>query len=70
MITTVLVRTEDVHRFLVYSISKVLQNDEQKFSKIEKLIFALIVVARKLCPYFQAHPLIVMKNQPYQRYNV
>ncbi|KAA3487831.1 protein SRG1 [Gossypium australe] len=36
----------------VYYVSKVLENGELRYSKIEKLIFSLIVAARKLRPYF------------------
>ncbi|KAA3483365.1 rve domain-containing protein/RVT_3 domain-containing protein [Gossypium australe] len=53
-VATILIRTE----------GKVLQNGEQRYSKIEKLIFSLIVTTRKLRPYFQAHPVIVMMNHP------
>ncbi|XP_052483494.1 uncharacterized protein LOC128039243 [Gossypium raimondii] len=44
--------------------SKVLQNGEKRYSKIEKLIFALIVAVRKLQPYFQAHLMTVITKQP------
>ena len=30
---------------------------------MEKLAFALVMVARKLRPYFQAHTIIVLTNQ-------
>ncbi|KAA3465917.1 Retrovirus-related Pol polyprotein from transposon opus [Gossypium australe] len=46
---------EDVHKFSVYYVSKVLQNGKLRYLKIEKLIFALNVATRKLHPYFQAH---------------
>ncbi|KAA3469462.1 Retrovirus-related Pol polyprotein from transposon opus [Gossypium australe] len=51
-IAVVLVKTEGVRQFPIYYISKVLQNDELRYSKIEKFIFALIVATRKLRPYF------------------
>jgi len=31
--------------------------------KVEKVIFALVFSTCKLCPYFQAHPIIVSTNQ-------
>ena len=34
---------------------------------MEKLAFALVTVARKLKPYFQAHTIIVLTNQPLKR---
>ncbi|KAA3473386.1 rve domain-containing protein/RVT_3 domain-containing protein [Gossypium australe] len=63
-IVTVLVKLEGVHQFLVYYVSKVLQNNELRYSKIEKCIYALIVAAHKLQPHFQAHPIVVVTNQP------
>ena len=34
---------------------------------MEKLAFALVTAARKLKPYFQAHTIIVLTNQPLKR---
>ena len=34
---------------------------------MEKLAFALITAARKLKPYFQAHTIIVLMDQPLKR---
>ena len=34
---------------------------------MEKLAFALITAARKLKPYFQAHTIVVLTNQPLKR---
>ena len=34
---------------------------------MEKLAFALITAARKLKPYFQAHTIIILTNQPLKR---
>ncbi|KAA3481178.1 rve domain-containing protein/RVT_3 domain-containing protein [Gossypium australe] len=64
IVAAILVKVEVVHQFLVYYINKVLQNEELRYSKIEKCIFALIFAARELCPYFQAHPVVVLTNQP------
>lgn len=35
---------------------------ETKYPQVEKLIFALIVLARRLHPYFQAHRITVLTN--------
>ncbi|KAA3477240.1 rve domain-containing protein/RVT_3 domain-containing protein [Gossypium australe] len=64
IVTTLLVKSEGVHQFPVYYIIKVLQNGELRYSKIEKCIYALIVAAHKLRPYFQAHPIVMVTNQP------
>ena len=34
---------------------------------MEKIAFALLVPSRKLHPYFQAHPIVVMTNQPIRK---
>ena len=34
---------------------------------MEKLAFALVTAARKLKPYFQAHTIIVLMDQPLKR---
>ena len=34
---------------------------------MEKLAFALITAARKLKPYFQAHTIVVLTDQPLKR---
>ena len=34
---------------------------------MEKLTFALVTVARKLKPYFQAHTIVVLMNKPLRR---
>ena len=34
---------------------------------MEKLAFALMIAARKLKPYFQAHTIIVLTNKPLRR---
>ena len=34
---------------------------------MEKIAFALLVVSRKLRPYFQAHPIVATTNQPIRK---
>ena len=34
---------------------------------MEKLAFALVIVARKLKPYFQAHMMIILTDKPLRR---
>ena len=48
----------------MYYISKVLIEAETRYLKIEKLAYALLAAARKLCHYFQAHPIVVLIDQP------
>ena len=34
---------------------------------MEKIAFTLLVISRKLRPYFQAHPIVVTTNQPIRK---
>ena len=40
---------------------------EAKYPRTKKLAFALIVASRKLRPYFQAHTILVMTDQPLRK---
>ena len=40
---------------------------QARYPRIEKLVFALIVASRKLRPYFQAHTILVMTDQPLRK---
>ena len=40
---------------------------EKRYPRMEKLAFALVTAARKLKPYFQAHTIIVLTDQPLKR---
>ncbi|CAL2271716.1 unnamed protein product [Prunus armeniaca] len=44
--------------------NKTLQDVEVQYPDIEKLAFALVVSGRRLRPYFQAHTIHVLTNQP------
>ncbi|XP_004301972.1 PREDICTED: uncharacterized protein LOC101291061 [Fragaria vesca subsp. vesca] len=63
-ISSVLVREEEKHEEAIYYVSKGFVDAEFRYPEIEKLAFALITLARKLRPYFQAHTIKVMTNQP------
>lgn len=48
----------------IYFVSKVLQGAEANYPIMEKLVLALIHAARRLRRYFQAHPIVVITDQP------
>ena len=48
----------------MYYVSKVLIKAKTKYLKIEQLAYALMIAARKLHHYFQAHPIVVLTDQP------
>ncbi|XP_011081468.1 uncharacterized protein LOC105164513 [Sesamum indicum] len=59
-----LVREENGKQNPVYYVSKMLQGAEKKYIQIEKLALALVITTRKLQPYFQSHPIVVLTNHP------
>ena len=62
--SSVLIREDEGKQHPVYYTSKALVDAEIKYPAIEKWALALVTAARKLKQYFQAHPIIVMTNQP------
>ncbi|KAM1542605.1 hypothetical protein COP2_012527 [Malus domestica] len=61
-VSFVLIRNDGNVKRPVYYASKALQDVETRYSNIEKLALALVMSARKLRPYFQAHFIIVLTN--------
>ena len=55
-----LVREEDRSQRPVYFTSRALRRAEERYPQMEKLAFVLIIAARKLKPYFQAHTIVVL----------
>ena len=62
-----LVREEEGSQRPIYFISRAFRGAEERYPKIEKLAFALVTAARKLKPYFQAHTIIVLMDQPLKK---
>ena len=48
----------------IYYVSRALADVETRYSNMELTALALRSAAQKLCPYFQAHPVIVLTDQP------
>ena len=63
-VSATLIREENRLQLPVYYISQAFQGAEARYPRIEKITFTLIVASRKLRPYFQANPIIVMTDQP------
>ncbi|KAK0571482.1 hypothetical protein LWI29_016865 [Acer saccharum] len=62
--SSVLVRQKEGVQKPIYYISKALLPAETRYSSAEKMALALIIAARKLRPYFQAHKIGVYTNCP------
>lgn len=63
-ISSVLVKEDGKIHWLVYYTSKSLLDPEKRYTPPEKLALALITAAWKLRPYFQAHQIMVLNDQP------
>ncbi|KAM1960947.1 hypothetical protein ACFX16_021450 [Malus domestica] len=66
-VSFVLIRMDGNVKRPVYYASKALQDAETRYSNIEKLALALVMSARKLRPYFQAHSTIVLINHHFRQ---
>ena len=62
-VSATLIKEENKVQLPVYYVSQAFQGTEARYPRIEKITFALIVASRKLHPYFQANPIIVMTDQ-------
>ena len=56
--TILIVERSDEQR-PVYYISKVLHGVEERYQRIEKLAYAVVLASRRLKHYFKAHPIVV-----------
>ncbi|KAK3034123.1 hypothetical protein RJ639_034475 [Escallonia herrerae] len=66
-VSAVLVREENRLQRPIYYVSKVLQDVETRYLKIDKIALALITSARRLRPYFQSHTTMVLTDQPLRK---
>ena len=55
---------EDRVQKLVYYTNHAFKGAKARYPSIEKMVFTLIITSRKLRPYFQAHTIIVLTDQP------
>ena len=61
-VSAALVREEEGSQRPVYFISRAFRGAKERYPRMEKLAFAIIMVVRKLKPYFQAHTIIVLTD--------
>ena len=66
-VNATLIREENRVQLPVYYVSQAFQGAEARYPPIEKITFAMLVASRKLHPYFQANPIIVMTDQPIKK---
>ncbi|KAL5563203.1 hypothetical protein UlMin_032950 [Ulmus minor] len=63
-VSSALIRDEEGIQWPIYYTSKSLLDAETRYPEVEKLALALMIAARKLRPYFQAHTIIVPTKFP------
>ena len=66
-VSAALVRNDGCSQQPVYFISRAFRGAEERYPRMEKLALALITAARKLKPYFQAHIIVVLTDQPLKK---
>nr|GEZ12704.1 reverse transcriptase domain-containing protein [Tanacetum cinerariifolium] len=63
-ISTVLMTERGTAQMPVYFISRALQGPKLNYSPMEKLVLSLVFAAKRLRRYFQAHPIVIITDQP------
>ena len=66
-VNSALIREEGNVQKPVYYINQAFQGVEASYLRMEKIAFTLLIASRKLRPYFQAHPIVVMTDQPIRK---
>ena len=67
VISVALVREKDRSQRPAHFTSRALRGAEERYPQMEKLAFALIIAARNLKPYFQAHTIVVLADKPLRK---
>ena len=57
-------KNEDGRQRLMFFVSKSLADAETRYNHLEQAALALRIAAKKLRPYFQAHPIVVLTDLP------
>ena len=66
-VSSALIREEGNVQKPVYYTSQVFQGSEASYPRMEKIAFALLVASKKIYPYFQAHSIVIMTDQPIRK---
>ncbi|GJZ72963.1 reverse transcriptase domain-containing protein [Tanacetum coccineum] len=63
-VSAVLMTEREARQMPIYFVSRALRGPEVNYTAMEKLVLALVHASKILRRYFQAHPIIVITDQP------
>ncbi|GJS48994.1 reverse transcriptase domain-containing protein [Tanacetum coccineum] len=63
-VSVVLMTEREARQMPIYFVSRALRGPEVNYTSMEKLVLALVHASKRLRRYFQAHPIIVVTDQP------
>ncbi|GJW39649.1 reverse transcriptase domain-containing protein [Tanacetum coccineum] len=63
-VSVVLMTEREAKQMPIYFVSRALRGPEVNYTSMEKLVLALVHASKRLRKYFQAHPIIVVTDQP------
>ncbi|GJX60221.1 reverse transcriptase domain-containing protein [Tanacetum coccineum] len=66
-VSAVLMTEREAKQMPIYFVSRALRGPEVNYTSMEKLVLALVHASKRLKRYFQAHPIIVITDQPIQQ---
>ena len=65
--SAVLIREKNKVQLPIYFVCKLLLDAETRYSMIEKTTYVVIITARKLRPYIDAHQVVVLTDLPLEK---
>ncbi|GJX20736.1 reverse transcriptase domain-containing protein [Tanacetum coccineum] len=67
MVSAVLMTESEAKQMPIYFVTRALKGPKINYTSMEKLVLALVHANKRLKRYFQAHPIIVITDQPIQQ---
>ncbi|GJZ32533.1 reverse transcriptase domain-containing protein, partial [Tanacetum coccineum] len=68
-VSAVLMTEWEAKQMPIYLVSRALRGPEVNYTSMEKLVLELVHASKRLKRYFQAHPIIVVTDQPIKQVN-
>ncbi|GJV51801.1 reverse transcriptase domain-containing protein [Tanacetum coccineum] len=67
-VSAVLMTEREARQMPIYFVIRALRGPEVNYTPMEKVVLALVHASKRLRRYFQAHPIIVITDQPIKTY--